>query len=43
MCVCVCVCEAPSRELNSGPCPQHPTNTYICGATIAPRVCGDFY
>ena len=28
-------------DLNHGPCPPHPTNTYICGVTIAPKVSGN--
>ena len=35
----MCV-KLPPRELNSGPCPPHPTSTYTCGVTITPRVCG---
>ena len=35
----MCV-KLPLRDLNLGPCPPHPTSTYICGVTIAPRVCG---
>ena len=27
-------------DLNSGPCPPHPTSIYTYGVTIAPRVCG---
>ena len=27
-------------DLNLGLCPPHPTSTYTCGVTIAPRVCG---
>ena len=27
-------------DLNPGPCPPHPTNTYTCGVAIALRVCG---
>ena len=26
-------------DLNLGPCLPHPTNTYTCGVTTAPRVC----
>ena len=29
----------PPRNLNSGPYPLHPTNTYTCVVTIAQRVC----
>ena len=32
-----------SRNLNSNPCPPHPTNTYTCGVTTAPRVHSDKY
>ena len=35
----MCVKLLPG-DLNPGPCPSHPTNTYTCGVTIAPRVCG---
>ena len=35
----MCV-KLPPRDLNPGPCPPHPTSTYTCGVTIAPRVCG---
>ena len=28
-------------DLNSGPCPSHPTSTYTCGVTITTRVGGD--
>ena len=35
----MCVKLAP-RGLNPDLCPPHPTSTYTCGATIAPRVCG---
>ena len=30
----------PPGILNPSPCPPHSTSTYICGVTIAPRVCG---
>ena len=29
-----------SRDLNPGPYPPHLISTYICGVTIAPKVCG---
>ena len=29
------------EELNPGPYLPHPTNTYTCGVTIAPRVRSD--
>ena len=29
-----------SGDLNLGPYPPHPTNTYTYGVAIAPRVCG---
>ena len=35
--------KLPSRDLNFSPYPPHLTSTYICGVTIAPRVCGDNY
>ena len=35
----MCV-KFPPRDLNPGPCHQHPTNTYTCGVTIAPRARG---
>ena len=35
----MCV-KLPPGDLNPGPCPPHPTSTYTCGVTIAPRVCG---
>ena len=37
----MCV-ELPPRDLNPDPCPPHSTNTntYICGVTIAPKICG---
>ena len=34
----ICVKFSP-RDLNPGPYPPHPTNTYTCGVTIVPRVC----
>ena len=34
----MCVKLLPG-DLNPGPCPPHPTSTYTCGVTIAPRVC----
>ena len=37
----MCV-KLPLRDLNPSPCPPHPTNTYICRVTTAPRVCSDF-
>ena len=37
------MCEAHSGELNLGPYPSHPTNTYICGAINAPRMCGGMW
>ena len=30
------------RDLNPSPYPPHPTSTYTCEVTIAPKVCGDF-
>ena len=36
----MCVKLSP-RDLNPNPCPPHLTCTYICGVTIALRVCGD--
>jgi len=33
--------KLPPGDLNPGPCPPHPTSTYTCEVTIAPRVCGD--
>ena len=30
----------PSKNLNPGPYPPHPTSTYTYGIIIAPRVCG---
>ena len=35
----MCV-KLSSRGSNSGPYPPYPTSTYICAATIVPRVCG---
>ena len=41
----MCV-KLPSRDLNFGSCPLHPTNTYICRVIITcrviivPRMCG---
>ena len=35
----MCV-KFPPRDLNPGSCLPHPTSTYICRVTIAPRVCG---
>ena len=32
--------KLPPRDLNPGPYPPHPTSTYTCEVTIAPRVCG---
>ena len=34
----MCV-KLPPGDLNIGPSPPHPTSTYTCGVTIAPRVC----
>ena len=31
--------KPPLENLNFGPYPYHSTNTYICGVTIAPRIC----
>ena len=28
------------RDLNPDPYPPHPTNTYTCEVTNAPKVCG---
>ena len=28
------------KNLNLDLCPSHPTSTYTCGVTIAPKVCG---
>ena len=33
----MCV-KLPPKDLNSNPCPPHPTKTYTCRVTIAPRV-----
>ena len=30
----------PPGDLNSGPCPLHPTSTYTCKVIIVPRMCG---
>ena len=35
----MCVMLSP-RDLNPDPYPPHPTSTYTCGVTVAPRVCG---
>ena len=35
----MCVKLSPV-DLNSGPYPPHPTNTYTCGVIIAQKVCG---
>ena len=35
----MCV-NLPSKDLNSGPYPPHPTSIYTCGVTTAPRVGG---
>ena len=35
----MCV-KLPFENLNPSPCIPHPTSTYICGETIAPKVCG---
>ena len=34
----MCV-KLPPGDLNPDPCPTHPTSTYTCGVTTAPRVC----
>ena len=34
----MCV-KLPYRDLNPNSCLSHPTNTYTCEVTIAPRVC----
>ena len=34
----MCV-KLPLGDLNLSPCPPHPTSTYTCRVTIAPRVC----
>ena len=33
--------KLPPKDLNLGPYPPHPTNTYTYGVIIASRVCGD--
>ena len=33
----ICV-KLPLGDLNPDPCPPHPTSTYTCGVTTAPRV-----
>ena len=38
----MCV-KLPLRDLNPDIYPPHPTSTYTCGVTIAPRVCGGNY
>ena len=39
----MCV-KFPLGDLNTGPCPPHSTNTYICEVIITPRDCsGDNY
>ena len=35
----MCV-KIPSGDLNPDPCPPHPTSTYICRVTTAPKVRG---
>ena len=30
--------KLPPRDLDPDICPLHPTSTYTCGVTIAPRV-----
>ena len=30
--------KPPPKDLNSGPCPQHPTDIYTCGVTTTLRV-----
>ena len=35
----MCV-KLPPRDLNPDHCPPHPTNTYTCEVTTAPRVRG---
>ena len=30
-----------SKDLNLDHYPPHPTSTYTCGVTIAPRMCGN--
>ena len=39
MYVYMCV-KLPPGDLNSNPYPPHPTKSYTCRVTIAPRVCG---
>ena len=34
--------KLPPGDMNLGPYPPHLTNTYTCGVTIAPRLCGGF-
>ena len=34
----MCV-KLPPGDLNPGPYPSHPINTYTCGMTIASRMC----
>ena len=34
------MCETPSWRLELRPLSPHPTSTYICGVTTAPRVHG---
>ena len=38
----ICV-KLPPRDLNSSLCPPHPTSTYTCGVTTAPRVHGNLF
>ena len=33
--------KLPFGDLNPGPYSSHPTSTYTCEVTIAPKVCGD--
>ena len=33
--------KLPFGDLNLGPYPLHPINTYTCGVTITLNVCGD--
>ena len=33
--------ETPSWRFEPGPYSSHPTSTYTCEVTIAPKVCGD--
>ena len=35
--------KLPPEDLNLNSYPPHPTSTYTCGVTIAPRVCGGNY